>query len=362
MSSSGAYSGDGSPLSGRRVALEELAAAEDAILLEMLSSSEPTEIAWAAYIVGQTKRGALAADLVGALGRVDHVRLDRDDAGDETARRLTRVLLAAAADAGFVLPMELLRRYLRGPWDFRGPATIILLRGPMEDLLTAWDMFGQGVASAEQIAIGNHLAATRTLAFCSRLLGSLKLQLHVVATDEREGEEEYAPYWARVAADFYIERGQGFPPLVHHFVSRDVTDGAAVLAKGLVNVFTERRETSEEVMGSSAMDLTDPDRVRQGLIATLLDVAVEELGLPMQMKLYVASSRHDEFTEAVRRAQRRYEARYWAVVASAIEKGVLTKKEAAELTVGLATSLEDERTISDNALTLPVFESTSPYR
>ncbi len=215
--------------------------------------------------------------------------------------------------------------------------------------------------SAEQLAFGSRLAEHRVAGFCYRLLETTELTLHVQLLDEDAVAAPATRGFNRIAADCYVRREDGFPPVVFYEVKIGISRGARVLAEAPIPVYVSR-VTADGMAGSGCSDFVDDGIARHALLATVLQRDLAAFALPLDRVLALHLTSGAQFQAAVLRALREYEGLYWATVREAIESGVLRLDEAILLRPIITVTVEDCRSEDLPIPSLPEFEPTNPYR
>ena len=350
-------------------ALEQLEASDAEqveIVRELLGSSEPRLVAWGAYEAGRRTLVALTPELLRLARELPQAR-DLPSSG-----HALRTVRAALVDLDAVVPQDLLSAMVRAGGFAEETAAILAIgHATPQELLALFQLSEPRHAPGPaQLALGNELARVRPAGFALCMLLALRFDLHVFVHDD-ERRSGLGGATGSVAGDGRLEVPAGWPPVVMHRLRTRPGRGAHVLATGPRTVYVWRSEHTERSVGfGSVLGSYTRQAACRDWLASLFERVPGSAFTPDTVRVAnvprernVANVRWttaEAYVPALRLAYERVHTRFHAFMGRLIERGVLTRDEAARVVPQVRVHVHDERQDRSSRPALPDVPFTTP--
>lgn len=330
--------------------MDALRSKQAALVRQLLFSGDAAHVAWGATWARELSLTEVEPDLV------DVLRRDAQSPGV-----VPHLTMLAVFDALIQLEVQvaddLLVPYVARdgvPTESVSAATVLAVRsGVPHTQLAAFDALDQrdGSFTAAWLALGNALNTSRGPAgFVARLVERLEVELKITVVDH-----DVLRGWG---GSRHLMFGDGrrtlpssYPPLWSYDLSRSQREGDQLLADGPIPIYLERRRVTEG-FGSSRRS-ANRTRGRLAWIAARLGTDVDDLPLRQTHSGRVRWSDADTLLRDVEAEKAKVRRAHGKLVASLLERGVLSEGEARTLEPQVELTLKDDREDQSEPLPLP---------
>lgn len=332
-----------------------LAGEED--VLEKLRSDEPAEVAWGAYVAGDTRIDAAVPLLMERL-------VPNPDGDSREWQSVRRHVLDALVLLGARVSSDKLAPYMKRKHSWM--PFILLAREPEKNRDIFLGQFDKWAGDKEDITVstvatGNLLSGVRAPGFALRLLPKRQLDLTIVVRDPDDGYSGNSAMRLRGGTgDSHAEVLDGFPPYVYYdlVLVQGSVNPRTLVADGPLKVCYKRGvKTGPRVGYGGAIHYYKRAKCATEWIAEMAKVTTTEASLPQVSRMHHSWSDAEAYVAAATETRDAVLAHYWQVVRQLMKSGAVTIEEARDLEMKVVVDVKDER--GDTSVPLPPLPKTT---
>lgn len=303
-------------------------------LIQLMSSSQNQDRAWAAYLIRTNRLTEFSLQLLGLLAR-----------GAEPGQAGSGALYGAILDSLIQLGIPVPAKLLIPIYDaFPNEATVLLAGSPDWDPSELLSLIRRQRSDEEWLAICNLLATARAPGFAAYLLSDIKLRvgLAVFSGENASGYGEGGAAFGQ-GCGMFQPPPSGFPPAVLYELTTTPRDGAVVVARGPQTVYYVRSRVDPRRQVWVGRSYGSRDQRRIEYLALMMGRPMEQLEFRATRFFSITWKGRKRFLSEAAGIRKRMEHSYRELIDALLKENLLTSSEAGNLRPDTSIVVHDFR-------------------